>query len=94
MNKKAKDKIERILLTRLKWISYIFYLWGFGFFFYALIAPPAPSSENLLIEISELPQIPKEFSPHDFFNFFFLSILFFGLGVLCHYKAAKKQKTK
>lgn len=87
---KVKRSTEMILLSRLKWIECSLYLWGLGFFIYGISTTSEENQDLVPDSLVAGIEASQEFSPHDFFNFFVLSVLFFGLGSFCNYFNRKK----
>src|SRR3989338_8937008 len=79
---KIKLSTELCLLSRLRLVSYILYLLSLTSLVYALVHNAIPCIED---------DLAKELSPHDAFNFYIVSFLFFCVGCLCFYISKKRQ---
>jgi hypothetical protein len=96
MKKKSPSSVELLLSSRLLYMGYALFLFSFGFFIYALDAPPSSPPPANFIPEEELSAF-ADLSPHDTFNFFAVSALFAVVGISCiltSYKKTRSHKKK
>ena len=104
MNRKlVTQKIEKVLIERLKIIGILLILFGIISFGYSLVlnttqadgSSPKLSTESTVMGLSP-PEFekddPRTLLPENIFNFYFVGLIFSSLGVFCLFIYHKKKQ--
>jgi len=103
MNKKIiKQHIEKILIQRLKFIGILLILFGVCSFGYGFKVHDRPFADKSSSDLNKdlamglgladvVKDDPKTLLPENILNFYFVGILFSGIGAFCMYTYVKKK---
>ncbi len=103
ISKEQKLKLELSLIPRLRLMGMIMLLFSIISLSYAFLYQSAPQDDGIvtveeitgssgLTVVSTESSDDANFSPHDYMNFFAVSLLFTGIGIACLLTAWKKNK--